>query len=197
MSKAAVPALLLVLILNTGPWVHCNPTGAPLEACKVMEPKHNQDPMLTHHPYMLMTERTGTSFNVTLVTIKQKFPFKGFLIRAIQKKGSSETYIRGQFARDTASPSVKFLNCDGYDGNAVTHTGNWTKGFITVHWTPYRQPPQIATVLFRATVLQHYSMYWLNVDSRIVLIGCSPFLEPNYSFIIVLLFATRLFRNLY
>ncbi|XP_064485874.1 putative ferric-chelate reductase 1 isoform X2 [Ornithodoros turicata] len=122
--------------------VCCRWNGAPVGSCRTMDPKHNVGPKEIPHGYTLKTENEGMNFNVTL----SGDVFKGFMIRAMIKKGTSENYLPGKF--HSTDSAIKWLRCDGNDASAVTHGNSERKNLVTVSWTGFTSPKHTPNIFF-------------------------------------------------
>ncbi|KAM8930630.1 putative ferric-chelate reductase 1 [Pelodytes ibericus] len=140
------------------------PSGAISDACSTMLPIHGSSvPMNSVAPYTITVSKT--SFNpldiitVTLQANSSASGFKGFLIQARSVGGNR---IVGSFTVE--SQPAQTLSCNG-PNSAVSHINNNVKTSIAVQWTA---PTGAGPVVFRATVLSSYSIFWYGVESPIL-----------------------------
>ncbi|XP_064480209.1 uncharacterized protein LOC135393833 isoform X4 [Ornithodoros turicata] len=143
-------------------------------------------------------ERTDRDFLIHLWCQNYtKAFYKGFLFRAIQKKGRTESYFNGHFIRDTRSPDVRFVRCDDTPDSAVTHIDSSRKNETYVRWVPHERPFHPVVVVFRATIVQQRVIYWMGVDTKVVLVGSASSSTSTWILFIIVPLSARLFKTYY
>lgn len=115
------------------------PTGAPLNACQTMLPRHNAEPIDTDNPpYEIVYSIVNNStLKVTLQSKDEEKSFRGFLMQA-RPKWESEAI--GKWS--TKEPNTKTIDCFDREDTAVTHDHKQNSvsrknGFkkLTFEWT--------------------------------------------------------------
>ncbi|KAL7647141.1 UNVERIFIED_CONTAM: hypothetical protein RMT77_002399 [Armadillidium vulgare] len=131
------------------------PTGAPIKACFSMTPRHhNHTKQNSPAPYVVEAIPSGREVTVTLKSTTAA-PFLGFLLRAVD----SNDVTVGQFVKYPAT--AKTLTCNSTD-DSVTHNSKDPKYEQEFLW---RTTTTGSTVVFRATFVQTYETFWVDVRS--------------------------------
>ncbi|XP_056379298.1 putative ferric-chelate reductase 1 [Hyla sarda] len=132
-------------------------------ACDSMLPSHsNGVPQSSVSPYNItVSNKTFSPGDVITVTIQSVSgaAFKGFLLQAQSVGGN---WITGTFS--TTDSNTQLLTCT-QPNSAVSHTSNSQKTKITASWTA---PQGAGPVVFIATVVQSFSVFWTGVQSDVV-----------------------------
>ncbi|XP_064101045.1 putative defense protein [Macrobrachium nipponense] len=121
-------------------------------ACNSMTPGHGFQPQSSPPPFQLVANRDGDGkFTVTLSTLDGT-QFEGFFIQA---RNQNDVQV-GAF--HDADPTARIIECP--PGCAVQHDGEQKRTQVSARWDPltYRGPVQ-----FRATVVQGFKTYWINL----------------------------------
>ncbi|XP_064480207.1 uncharacterized protein LOC135393833 isoform X2 [Ornithodoros turicata] len=151
-----------------------------------------------YRTFQFTAERTDRDFLIHLWCQNYtKAFYKGFLFRAIQKKGRTESYFNGHFIRDTRSPDVRFVRCDDTPDSAVTHIDSSRKNETYVRWVPHERPFHPVVVVFRATIVQQRVIYWMGVDTKVVLVGSASSSTSTWILFIIVPLSARLFKTYY
>ncbi|XP_061096392.1 putative ferric-chelate reductase 1 isoform X2 [Conger conger] len=131
-----------------------------------MKPRHTgTTDQSTPSPYNITSDRnsyiTGDEITVTLQT--SSTPFRGFMLQAREVGGSGPV---GSFS--ITDEQAQLLLCNALPNSAVTHTSKSLKYNITAIW---RAPTsgRLKDIEFRATFVQNFSTYWLQVNSSKVI----------------------------
>jgi len=159
--------ILLIYFLVRTEFTFGFSSGAPLTACEgEMIPRHGFEPQEGDPPIQLVTdEYTMFSHQYLRVTIRSKRAFKGFLIRAASGIDSHLGTWYIPYLDDTSYLSESsYLHCGGKMQSAVTHSGRTNTMFVlSLQWKP---PAEFhGKVVFEATVVENYRVYWLGVVS--------------------------------
>uniref|UniRef100_A0A8B9H5I9 Ferric-chelate reductase 1a n=1 Tax=Astyanax mexicanus TaxID=7994 RepID=A0A8B9H5I9_ASTMX len=139
--------------------------GKVEKACDTMVPGHGGHPNTTTSPYTLnvgtKTFKSGDHIKVNLSGLQH---FEGFLIEARDTEDPAGLAV-GSFT--LISPEIsQLLQCHSIKGSAVSHTSNTKLTEVGVVWTaPADAPP---TVHFLATVVAHYSNFWVKIPSPVI-----------------------------
>ncbi|XP_033738341.1 ferric-chelate reductase 1-like isoform X2 [Pecten maximus] len=167
--------LILVCGLTSLPWipiVNGYSSGAADQACPNLQPWHSGTrPSTLPSPFVITVSKTTYAPRDQITVTIQACPgytFKGFLIqpRLVQyyeqdvKVGVFGNYLNSRFKY--ACPDTRL----GTRGQALTHTEASDKTNMRFVW----QAPQVPQghVLFRATIVQQFSTYWMGVSSPVV-----------------------------
>ncbi|XP_075792719.1 putative ferric-chelate reductase 1 [Pelodiscus sinensis] len=146
------------------------PSGNISPACDSMLPVHdNSVSQTTSAPYKISISNTsfdpGNKITVTLQTIDNS-SFEGFLLQARAVRGNS---IVGTF--QIIDPNTQGLLCNQLENSSVSHTSSSRKQYVTAVWVA---PSGTGNVQFRATVVQHFKVFWTDVRSQTLLSSSSP-----------------------
>ena len=151
----------VIPLLMAADFVSGKRTGAPDDACQSMTPggHYGSSAQTSTAPYTVQLSqakyKAGASIDVTISG--KGTVFKGFLLQARSSDGGTDAY--GSF---TNLPSEARAACIT-GGAAATHTSNTEKESITVRWTA--PDPAVGQVVFRATVVESFDVWWENVLS--------------------------------
>ncbi|KAJ7332455.1 hypothetical protein JRQ81_014635 [Phrynocephalus forsythii] len=109
---------------------------------------------------------------VSLVGVNET-SFKGFLLQARAVGGATSV---GSF--HTLTPNVRVLACSSLPNSSLSHTNREDKQNVTAIW--------IATsgtehVVFRATVVQNYFIFWTEIQSPVLIATMPPFASVSFN----------------
>lgn len=135
-------------------------------ACLHLYPSgHEVEPQASASPYAVTV--SGSSYNpgdMLLVTISSRdnVPFRGFILQA-RSVEDPEQKVGDFIPNDEAK-----INCvvEGYGGKTVTHVDPSEKVSISVTWIAPAQPS--GAVQFRATIVQTFDIYWMDIASDVI-----------------------------
>ncbi|CAH1237881.1 PTH2R [Branchiostoma lanceolatum] len=158
----AVCSLLLVSALSAS--VTAYPNGAPRAACDSMHPVHGHKPQPGTGGYGVFPEPdfTGTRTKWT-ITLNGTSAFHGFLLEARSTRGGK---IVGRWSH--LPPRTKALDCDGVNGNAVTHHNHKRKDMNNISFTWAASSCKDAPVYFKATFVKHYTKIYEGITSDVL-----------------------------
>lgn len=149
-----------------------NATGANLQACSTMSPSlgHGGSSQTRASPYVIQVSSNtytpgGSALTVTLKSecTGTDATFKGFLLAA-RHADTRQDQSAAVGSLDT--PSGTQNRCPSL-GNALrTHIDNSLKSTVTFTWTP--PSTDEGPVVFRATFVQSFTVYWVDVHSDII-----------------------------
>nr|XP_056701440.1 putative ferric-chelate reductase 1 [Euleptes europaea] len=162
------PALFLFFVVFSST-VLTYPSGEIGMACKSMLPMHwTSAPQTSPPPYAISVSSTafnpGDEITVSLTGLNDS-SFKGFLLQAQTVGGGVAV---GAFRIIT--PNTQGLVCNNIQNSSVSHTDSRNKQNISAIWVA---PPDLSHVVFRATVLHNFTVFWAEVQSQI-LVSSSP-----------------------
>ncbi|KAJ8270318.1 hypothetical protein GJAV_G00112910 [Gymnothorax javanicus] len=146
--------------------------GKVTVACESMVPLHDQHSPSVHGsscPYMITVDksnfRPGDKIKVSIVpSASGAMDFEGFLIEA-RDAGHLDSPAVGSFDLVSATIS-QLLHCGNTKGSAVSHTSDFKKKEIQVVWNAPKDSP--VSVQFLATVVQHYSKFWVKLPGPVI-----------------------------
>lgn len=94
------------------------PTGAPLNTCQTMLPRHNAEPIDSDNPpyEIVYSPVNNFTLKVTLQSKQEDLSFRGFLIQA-RRQWNGEAI--GKWS--TSEDSTKTIDCFDRENSAVTH----------------------------------------------------------------------------
>ncbi|XP_072332125.1 putative defense protein 3 [Scyliorhinus torazame] len=166
-----MPQLVLAvlgLLASHWPPAAALPGGAPLSACGSMAPRHNNvSPQTGLNPHSIWTESQKPNVQVHIAGPN----YKGILLEARYPNGTTAV---GTW--QTAPANTKTIRCFDRADSAVTHSNTNDKSSATIYiWVPPQSSGNCTekAVVFRATVAQSRAVYWLNLRSKIIYVGCS------------------------
>ncbi|XP_021363148.1 putative ferric-chelate reductase 1 [Mizuhopecten yessoensis] len=158
---------VVVLLANVGvAWSYS--MGAPSSTCSTMFPLHNGSPAQTSQsPYFFQfiksTYSPGELISVNLAG--NGVLLKGYQIQARDGVGK----VVGQF---TSAAGGRTINC-GVENGALTHQNARDKPGVSFTWQAPN--PAVGNIVFIATVLQNYNVFWVNVNSPAI----TPMMIPQ------------------
>ncbi|XP_062597599.1 ferric-chelate reductase 1-like [Saccostrea cucullata] len=163
--------LLTILVFMTSS-VSAYSQGAGAQACSSLTPWHSANqPQTNPVPYVITVSKTSyRPLEQVVVTIQacKGYSFKGFLIQPRLAQFSTQDVKIGVFGMYSNAPYQ--YTCpdsrNGIRGQALTHTSSEDKTKIRIVWQAPRVPQ--GHVVFRATILQEYTTFWVAVNSPIV-----------------------------
>lgn len=140
--------------------VSAYPGGAPAASCAAMVPGHGVAVQAGASPYRVtMNTSTYTAGDVIEVTVSGG-TFRGLLVQA-QSPGCFGSPLPS-FSVMPGDTNVTTLTCPGQANSAITHTSRSDKTQAVFYWTPGRDWGHIN---FRATVVQTFNTFWVNITS--------------------------------
>lgn len=144
----------VIVFVITTTIVHGYSTGAPVEVCDDMKPKHPYEPQTSALPYQVTVDKDQIkATDKVKITITGKKPFKGFLVQ-VRKAGNAAAV--GSFSVDKAIG--KTIDC-GHSKAAVTHNNDSNKTGVTLEWTPSADAAGVYTVY--VTVAEDGAIFWV------------------------------------
>ncbi len=158
----------------------CLPSGAPVEACEDLTPRHGvNQPNTLPIPVELLLEssviRAGDLLSVSLRarndTVFGPLEFKGFIIQA--RIANPNVNVTGRVIGNfELTDGVRYVPCPTLSPNSVvTQTTNSDKSYIQLLW---RAPTNIfepyITVNFYYTIVWMFPMFWTNAVSSPLII---------------------------
>ncbi|XP_033737676.1 putative ferric-chelate reductase 1 homolog [Pecten maximus] len=158
---------VLLLSANVGVvWSYS--MGAPPSTCTTMFPVHSGSSARTGPaPYFFQlvksTYSPGESISVNLVGSGALL--KGYQIQARDGNGN----VVGQF---TSAQGGRTINC-GLENGALTHSNPMDKQGVSFTWQAPN--PAVGNIVFIASIVQTYSVFWVNVKSPAI----TPFIIPQ------------------
>ncbi|XP_072854096.2 putative ferric-chelate reductase 1 [Pogona vitticeps] len=158
--------------------VLCYPNGEISGSCTSMLPGHRDAvSQTTPPPYAIFVSSTsftpGDEVIVSLVGVNET-SFRGFLLQARAVGG--ETAV-GSFR--ILTPNVRGLACSSLQNSSLSHTNREDKQNVTAIWIA---PSGIGHVVFRATVVQTFSIFWTQIESPVLVSTTSPISSVSPSF---------------
>lgn len=132
--------------------------GAPTSACDSLRPFHGGGipPQTDISPYTVFAKQTGDVVQVSLGS-SLGVPFQGFVIQGRTPNGQ----VIGTFQLPGGT-SGHTIDCSGA-ADTVTHTNPDEKDLLILIWVP--PVGYEGTVIFNATVVQHYNTFWVGIQS--------------------------------
>ncbi|XP_064604377.1 ferric-chelate reductase 1-like [Liolophura sinensis] len=142
------------------------PGGAPIQACSGMLPYHGQSSAQRTPPPFSVTTSSNTYNGRSKITVSLNAPcgnfFKGFMLQARRAEfDQDQNEALGSFNAPSGS---RIVTCGS--SQAVTHTERTQKSSVSFEWTAPAQSS--GHVVFMATFVEHFSVYWVKVNSTIV-----------------------------
>ncbi|XP_066533794.1 putative ferric-chelate reductase 1 [Hoplias malabaricus] len=139
--------------------------GKVEKSCGNMVPRHSGQHNTTSSPYtMSVSVRTFTPGDHITVTLSGRQNFEGFMIEA-RNTADPEGAAVGSFSL-TRPEISQLLHCNNIQGSAVSHTSGEKKTEVSVVWIAPANAP--ASVHFLATVVDHYSNFWVKIPSPVI-----------------------------
>ncbi|XP_062605801.1 putative defense protein 2 [Saccostrea cucullata] len=179
-----ISASFLFLVLRCVRETNSYSSGAPsmTSVCKQRKPLHHSGaeiipPQISNAPVSVTTNVSkavgGDVITVTLTAEKE--PFKGFLVDTVTDTESNEEIsTHGGFLQ---SSYTKQVQCS-WKQTMVTHSSSSPKQNVTLL---FRVPNMKATIRFRATIVQTYEVYWMDVTSAAISVTPSNSTGSNLS----------------
>jgi len=137
-----------------------------------MKPRHGFAPQPGDPPVELVMDQYQMDADQYLrVTLRSKRAFKGFLLRAESEKSNQTGSWYIPYLEDNSYLSEsRYLHCRGGQQNAVTHSGRTATMFVvSFQWKP---PSNFqGRVVFRATVVVNYRLFWVDITAAPVVVG--------------------------
>ncbi|XP_053632788.1 putative defense protein 3 [Cherax quadricarinatus] len=125
-------------------------------ACDTMQPGHlSLGAQTVPSPFHIHITSKDDYYYVTLYGEKNR-EFKGFMLQARDSKGERV----GRFIK--VQKPGRIIDCSTNDGAAVQHKNSDPKTQVTASWVPEDFKGQVQ---FRATVVESYTTYWVNLLS--------------------------------
>ncbi|KAF7243509.1 putative ferric-chelate reductase 1 [Varanus komodoensis] len=149
------------------------PSGKINVACNSMLPRHGDSISQTSPPPYAISI-SSSSFTVgdeivVSLTATNDSSFKGFLLQARAIGGDAAV---GSFR--ILNPNMQGLECNSIQNSSLSHTNRRNKQNVTAVWIA---PPGVGHVVFRATVLQNFSVFWAQVESQVLASSSLPFVS--------------------
>ncbi|XP_025419498.1 putative defense protein 1 [Sipha flava] len=172
---AMVVTAVAVAMWSACPGTEAVPDSELKIACEDMTPRHpGYVPQNWQHvpcPYRLLVDtvpvRPGDLVNLTLVSIDDSIPFKGFMVQARDADG----YALGTFLPDCSKAGTKpqhMISCSKGNEpyNAVVHSNNKNKLKAFFTWVA---PISIkGPLIFKYTVVHDYKHFWTNEETAVI-----------------------------
>lgn len=151
------------------------PGGAPPNSCAGMVPGHSGAAVQAGaSPYTVtMNTSTYTAGDVIEVTVSGG-TFRGLLVQA-QSPGCFG-FPLPSFSVMPGDTNVSTLTCPGQANSAITHTNRNDKTQATFYWTPGQD---LGHINFRATVVQNFNTFWVNITSPELRNSVNPVPGPS------------------
>ncbi|XP_060089018.1 putative ferric-chelate reductase 1 [Heteronotia binoei] len=151
------------------------PNGKIGMACNSMLPMHGTSAPQTSQPlYAISVSSTtfnpGDEITVSLAAMNDS-SFKGFLLQAQAIGG---TVPVGVF--QIITPKTQGLVCNNIQNSSVSHTDSRNKQNVSAIWVA---PPDLKRVIFKATVLHNFTVFWAEVQSQILVSSSPPVLMSS------------------
>ncbi|KAK1785849.1 hypothetical protein P4O66_003221 [Electrophorus voltai] len=128
--------------------------GKVEKVCESMVPRHGGEPNTTAIPYTLTVDTSEFSPGDHIqVTLSGSVHFEGFLIEA-------------RDLADVDGPAIGSFMLLNPAGSAVSQTSETRKTEVSVVWNAPTGAP--SAVLFLATVVAHYSNFWIKIPSPVI-----------------------------
>ncbi|KAJ8277992.1 hypothetical protein GJAV_G00082530 [Gymnothorax javanicus] len=141
---------------------NCYSSGEVSASCSDMTPGHvGGTAQSTPSPYEIILDRSNyaTGDEITVTLQASSSPFLGFMLQAHEVGGNAPI---GSFS--VTSEQTRLLSCGGITNSAITHRSSAQKTTIQGLW---RAPTSglLKDIEFRATFVQNFTTYWLQVKS--------------------------------
>ncbi|XP_041861711.1 uncharacterized protein LOC121652774 isoform X2 [Melanotaenia boesemani] len=131
-------------------------------SCGSMLPNHpGFGPETSKPPFMITCQNCNSSEDPITVTLKSNNynKFAGFMLEARNASLNGDGPAIGKFiVLDRGN--TKLLTCNGPD-SAVSHNHNRDKTSVSFNWTAQGAD---CNIIFRATVVEGYAVYWVRVE---------------------------------
>ncbi|XP_064194673.1 ferric-chelate reductase 1 [Anguilla rostrata] len=170
--------------------------GNVSNVCGSMIPGHYGSPQTSPSPYTVSASMSsyspGDRIMVTLEAPGSSPAFQGFMLQA-RVKGNLDPV--GCFVSFNSSLS-QTLDCSNMTNSSISHRSNIHKTQVKATWEAPRNA-RPGDIMFCATFVEDYTMFWVNVNSPLIKMASSSFqlnLPPSKY---ILLAATGLFLNYY
>ncbi|XP_020503243.2 uncharacterized protein [Labrus bergylta] len=136
-------------------------SGAIPAVCESMVPNHRTfKPKETTPPFNIYYQGGNGTFIVSLQGNNSN-AFLGFMLAALDDGGNHVGHFIPIDLKVT-----RLLKCGGLEASAVSHTNNQVKRSFRVKWTA-PETWQSTDITFRATVIQSFGTFWVNVNSTL------------------------------
>ncbi|XP_034386794.1 ferric-chelate reductase 1-like [Cyclopterus lumpus] len=142
--------------------------------CESMFPDHKTAsaspflPQNTTAPFDIIPEPGNEGDNITVFLKSTSLtPFRGFMLEARETINGNEigNLTVGRFTTLESFPA-RLLTCKDSAGAAVSQRNNQMKTMSQVIWTPPSKP---VAITFRATFIETFETFWINVEKNLVL----------------------------
>ncbi|XP_071447990.1 putative defense protein [Hetaerina americana] len=153
-----------------------NPNHVPSSACVDMVPVHNDsvassDPA----PYVLTPSVSQANPGDVIQVVTSGIngaKFKGLYMQARVVGAGVDAVGKFMQENEERSPAVRISSCPPGEKNAVSYISRTGIETITIDWrVPENLPEGMHNVYFRATFLESFSRFWVNVDSEPIFIS--------------------------
>ncbi|XP_013794866.1 ferric-chelate reductase 1-like [Limulus polyphemus] len=150
--------LLAVLVYVFVPTVYGYPSGAPIEACESLTPRHGKNqPQPSRYSPFKITQSTDQYAPGDVVTVKirgsRDHSFSGFFVKAYDPATGAPI---GKFQD---GKGLKIYNSETCSG--ATHSDNVRKRGAVLVW---EAPQSKGRVAFKVTVLKRFSEFYTNLE---------------------------------
>ncbi|XP_033097927.1 uncharacterized protein LOC117101923 [Anneissia japonica] len=145
------------------------PVGENAGLCTSMTPQHGSNkPKTDNPPFMIVvSSSTFTKDNPITVTIQSpgSTTFKGLFVQArVSDADFANNSAIGTFS--SFSSNTGGLTCSSNANSAWGHTSNENRDLASAEWTYSAGCDDIGPVAFRATVVEKYAEYYVNISSE-------------------------------
>uniref|UniRef100_A0AAQ5ZYD0 Reelin domain-containing protein n=1 Tax=Amphiprion ocellaris TaxID=80972 RepID=A0AAQ5ZYD0_AMPOC len=157
--------------------VHGFSSGIFLQSCNSLSPQHpagdgtNFSAQTSAAPFMVDFESRNPGDPITVVLRSTgSSRFRGFMMEAREAAPADSSPLVGTFI-SLDNTTTRLLTCNGLADSAVSQRNNQRKSLFRVNWTA----PQInQDIVFRATFVENFAVFWENVTSTFNLSTTTP-----------------------
>uniref|UniRef100_A0A3P8UFS7 Reelin domain-containing protein n=1 Tax=Amphiprion percula TaxID=161767 RepID=A0A3P8UFS7_AMPPE len=157
--------------------VHGFSSGIFLQSCNSLSPQHpvgngtNFSAQTSAAPFMVDFESRNPGDPITVVLRSTgSTRFRGFMMEAREAAPADSSPLVGTFI-SLDNTTTRLLTCNGLADSAVSQRNNQRKSLFRVNWTA----PQInQDIVFRATFVENFAVFWENVTSTFNLSTTTP-----------------------
>ncbi|CAG5123822.1 unnamed protein product, partial [Candidula unifasciata] len=160
------------------------PTGATLELCLTMFPKHmGTQTQLDKNAYIVSTDSVtympNQRIKVTVSSSTGNRQFKGVQIRAHRTDLNTEEILG---AYDTLIPAekLKVIDCQGKPNSTVTHSNNQTVNKVEATWVAPNL--NVGPIVFDVTIVESFYVFYHGLRSAVIrpANNSPPIIPPVY-----------------
>ncbi|XP_072389173.1 putative defense protein 3 [Diabrotica undecimpunctata] len=149
----------LLVLLSVVYYTHAYSTGAPLEVCDDMTPKHPFNPQASEIPYKFGLSKNevkgGEQVEITISGL-----FKGLLLEV--REGDKAV---GEWVVADNDPDFQTLNCHNNKNSAITHKNANDKSNVKLVW---KAPNKTGKYVLYATVAETGERYWARKPTEVI-----------------------------